>query len=371
MAPFPETEIMTIKRLEVALRKNDFKLLKEGAYKLHEKFHGGFKFEYIDLLKEILSNANNTPSIPHETREVLVSTIEDILADKNEPALEQNRVSSLTSLSYSTKEETPELQVQMKTSVQSPFSAEPFKEFSTPKVVVNSSLEPSNVEPVEEKTKQIAVFWCEEVSKTPVNKYKQMISKLKEEDVSFKEWFNLTLGLSSLNSDISSIRGILDRLGNKKVDFVTNSRSAELINLKNENINLIPAFGFMNSFRCSNCSETALSQNSLILKCPKCSSPMFLDVYSSESGINLDYYNSSIVSLGSASIWLLIQPKADKEVFNLLKSALQLSSKVSEIFILDNDINNKESAKNEFLELKPDLKINISQGAYEEFFSSI
>ena len=38
MAPFPETEIMTIKRLEVALRKMDLKLLKDGAYKLQVHF---------------------------------------------------------------------------------------------------------------------------------------------------------------------------------------------------------------------------------------------------------------------------------------------------------------------------------------------
>ena len=61
MAPFPEAEIMTIKRLEVALRKMDFKLLKDGAYKLHEKYHGGHRFEYLDLLQDILVEIlNNT-----------------------------------------------------------------------------------------------------------------------------------------------------------------------------------------------------------------------------------------------------------------------------------------------------------------------
>ena len=44
MAPFPESESMTIKRLEVAIRKKDMHLLKDGAYKLHEKFHTGHKF---------------------------------------------------------------------------------------------------------------------------------------------------------------------------------------------------------------------------------------------------------------------------------------------------------------------------------------
>ena len=47
MAPFPETEIMTLKRLEVALKKGDFKLLRDGTYKLHEKYHSGYEFEYI------------------------------------------------------------------------------------------------------------------------------------------------------------------------------------------------------------------------------------------------------------------------------------------------------------------------------------
>ena len=37
MTSFSETETMTLKRLEVALRKSDFKLLKEGAYRLYEK----------------------------------------------------------------------------------------------------------------------------------------------------------------------------------------------------------------------------------------------------------------------------------------------------------------------------------------------
>ena len=41
MAPFPESEDMTIKRLMVAVRKNDHQLLKMGTYKVHEKFQIG------------------------------------------------------------------------------------------------------------------------------------------------------------------------------------------------------------------------------------------------------------------------------------------------------------------------------------------
>ena len=80
MAPFPEAEIMTIKRLEVALRKMDFKLLKDGAYKLHEKYHGGHRFEYLDLLKDIYIEISNNPSIPDDVKDILAPTIEDILS---------------------------------------------------------------------------------------------------------------------------------------------------------------------------------------------------------------------------------------------------------------------------------------------------
>ena len=72
MAPFPEAEIMTIKRLEVALRKMDFKLLKDGAYKLHEKFHSGHKFEYTDLLKDLLAELLNNTSVPEDIKNILL-----------------------------------------------------------------------------------------------------------------------------------------------------------------------------------------------------------------------------------------------------------------------------------------------------------
>lgn len=103
MTPFPETEIMTIKRIEVALRKMDFKLLKDGAYKLHEKFHSGFKFEYCDVLKDILEEVKAENQIPEEIKSILIPTIEDILNESNS-GFETNRVSALTSLSYNSSE---------------------------------------------------------------------------------------------------------------------------------------------------------------------------------------------------------------------------------------------------------------------------
>jgi len=158
MAPFPETEIMTIKRLEVALRKMDFKLLKDGAYKLHEKYHSGFKFEYLDLLKDLFLDISNNASIPEDIKDILTPTIEDILSSQGiktdtttspYDAINHNRVSSLTSLTYNTNQQKTIDEPKMnafsafgtnnsaiqnnqpqRIFTQSPFSAEPFKELN-------------------------------------------------------------------------------------------------------------------------------------------------------------------------------------------------------------------------------------------------
>lgn len=79
MAPFPESEDMTIKRLMVALRKNDHQLLKMGTYKLHEKFHTGHEFELLDDLRQILKIVEEK-QYPPEISDILCSTIKDILS---------------------------------------------------------------------------------------------------------------------------------------------------------------------------------------------------------------------------------------------------------------------------------------------------
>ncbi|MCD8023902.1 MAG: hypothetical protein LUE64_00005, partial [Candidatus Gastranaerophilales bacterium] len=83
MAPFPEAEDMTIKRLYVALKRNDVQLLQMGAHKLHEKFHTGHKFELLDDLRQILTYIEAENSfVPNDVKELLTKTINDILNGK-------------------------------------------------------------------------------------------------------------------------------------------------------------------------------------------------------------------------------------------------------------------------------------------------
>ncbi len=176
MAPFPETEIMTIKRIEVALRKMDLKLLKDGAYKLHEKFHSGFKFEYIDILKEIKQEVEHNEEITQDIKGILIPTIDDILqSDSHKPS-----VSSLTKLSYNTAETETNSETQSETKPEikparfDAFSAfgstpasqtnkvEPFKEFQNSQET-NETANAISKEELEEKFEKIASEIREEI----------------------------------------------------------------------------------------------------------------------------------------------------------------------------------------------------------------
>ncbi len=105
MAPFPESEDMTIKRIMVALRKNDYQLLKMGTYKLHEKFHTGHEFELIDDLRQILETVEQK-QYPPEISDILCSTIKDILSKK---AMKQISWENQILPSDSGKNDTPEV----------------------------------------------------------------------------------------------------------------------------------------------------------------------------------------------------------------------------------------------------------------------
>ncbi len=267
MTPFPETEIMTIKRLEVALRKMDYKLLKDGAYKLHEKFHGGHQFEYIDLLKEILDNVSSNPSIPEDTKGILIPTINDILISRNVEINQDysgQRVSSLTSLSYTIPQEpkeeenteeqnqeiveqneqkeeiqeqkeevkqeikeekinafsafsapqTQNIQTQniqpQKTFTQSPFSAQPFKEFSNPLRVNSSIVQPQPAQQVEQ-TGQAA-------QEEKIEKKVEVGEEIKKELKSVAIFFNQNSSYEK-NRNIKSLREEISKINDKDISL--------------------------------------------------------------------------------------------------------------------------------------------------------
>ena len=390
MAPFPEAEIMTIKRLEVALRKMDFKLLKDGAYKLHEKYHSGHKFEYLDLLRDIMIEISNNPSVPEDIKNILCSTIEDILAQDNfiqndsisysDNNYQEKQVSTLTSLSYNIPqeestiskeemaiitdepietdyniekkdfefvEENKEFQQESKINAfdafspqktqfnqtqeqpqrfftQSPFSAEPFKEFNHPTQISTTieevetmqtstplSIEPTSApiyidtptQPIQQEItqtptqiqyqeteiiaqaqdkKSIAILYCQDNSNEKIKnilKLREIISSSREKTASIDDLMALISEITTqANTNVIELQGILKQINSKgsKTALVTNSQSEMLTELldslelkydlyknnEEDKMNLIPLYGLSNLFYCSECGQTHLDKSS-------------------------------------------------------------------------------------------------------------
>jgi len=483
MMPFPETEIMTLKRLEVAIRKMDFKLLKDGAYKLHEKYHSGHRFEYTDLLKQIYTNVIENNAVPNDIKDILIPTIEDILSQNQASSFSQGLPQALSqdlsqsilkeqsvNLFQNTKPESfqpasnsisayevfngpHQLNTNTDKSINGnvqkveqgqPFEfrgqeypsqeypnqehiTKPFQEFNSLAPIENSQtsqvpseavIQPSllaNVEMQEKKNetwieekkqiqkiKTISIFYGQESSKDKIRnilKLKELILKSKEEEISLNETLKLIQEIKTqANTNVSELKNVLEqfRTSKNKVNLITNSQSADLISLlkeanhsfsflrQNENINLnfIPLFGLSNLFTCCTCRETYLNQKKdetfpLILSCPKCKSPMYPTLYAvndDKMQIDINYYNYAVSNFAKSDIWLLIHPDLnDTFLLDMLKTVLNLSDTVEEIYILDKDINVKETYKKAFLESSNNrnIKIDIQTNAYENFYNSL
>ena len=300
MTPFPESEIMTIKRLEVALRKTDYKLLKDGAYKLHEKYHSGHKFEYLDLLKEIFMEVSNNASIPQDIKDLLTPTIEDILSERGisadtstspYEALNQNRVSSLTSLSYNSNNvqekevQQPEeqkisafdafsaktVQTSYEPNFENSFETKPFEEFSTPTISTtenfsqehnsyeensenetqqiqqdtqqnqheNINKENTQYEQMPIKAKTVAIYYGQDNSNEKAKniiKYRELISKSQNSEM--KEVLRLLCEINTqTNTNVSELKNLLEQLKttSHKINLITNSSSKNLIELFEKN----------------------------------------------------------------------------------------------------------------------------------------
>ena len=473
MAPFPEAEIMTIKRLEVALRKMDYKLLKDGAYKLHEKYHGGHKFEYFDLLKEIFLEISNNPSIPTDVKDILSPTIEDILAQQG---IETNTTTSpYESFNHQeTSNETTQNEHQTETKInafdafsapketvqphryftQSPFSAQPFKEFhpiehhqpihsqtvqSEPEQKIQEENQiqeqyqqptfeavqkeetqaiqeqsysqqveqAEQVEQVEQQTaeaeapqkkKTIAIYYAQNNSNEKIkniSKLRELISSSRDKNSSIDDILSLISEISiQSDTNVFELKGIIEQLNLKgnSANLITNSQSANFVELLNSTnvtyslydnnednkINIIPVNGLSNLFVCEECNEKYLNKNNgikpLILECPKCKHPMYPDFYSGveEAKINMNYYNKALINLANSTTWLLIHPTYNSSIdINIIKSALNVSSKVEEIYIVDKDINAREQYRAMIAEINPEIKVNIQSTVLEDFLNNI
>lgn len=252
-------------------------------------------------------------------------------------------------------------------------------------------IEEEITEPVK---KSILIFLGQDSSNEKIKnieKYKSFINNKLE--VSIYEITNLINEIKiQADTNVSELRMLLEKLKitNHDINLLTNSQSANLIDLFVQNdttysifnpsddkrVNALPFLGLTNMYKCLECGEKYVDTNekinSFALQCPKCKGAMLPDLYTTNGEINMDYYNSSIIALANSDTWFLIHPPLDEKLtLNMIRSAAKVSSRVKEIYILDKDINTRETYKKLFEDINSEIKVNTNLSVIEDFFSSI
>ncbi|MBR2069243.1 MAG: hypothetical protein IJ877_05720 [Candidatus Gastranaerophilales bacterium] len=263
---------------------------------------------------------------------------------------------------------------------------------------IQSAVQEIIEEPKEEvqeiEQKAIAIFYGQDSSNEKIKniiKYRELIHN--NGNFSLNEITSLINEIKTqADTNVSELKTLLEQLKttNHNVNLLTNSQSANLVELFNQSnitysifnpsedkrVNLLPLLGLTNLYKCFECDNEFLEDNekinSFILQCHKCKGAMLPDLYCAKGEINMDYYNSSIIALANSDIWLLIHPSlSERLTLNMIRSALKVSSQVREIYIVDKDINIRETYRKLFYDINPEVKVNTNLNVIEEFFSNI
>lgn len=402
MAPFPESESMTIKRLEVALRKKDMHLLKDGAYKLHEKFHTGHKFEFLSELEQILEYVN-THDIPQEIKEILCPTIDEIINTKNEqqetilqPVINEEDI-KLQGPAY---EEYIAQQVQKEPEnlVENTVEQDDFEHFETPVITQEN--------PTRQTKEDSILFFYDDNSSdidySEIKNYRNRLNNLFSSQ-NHQDDYNLLKEIAVINNlvdtKIFDIDKILNMLKTSKYDvsFITTSQSQDLTKILKENeinfeipfvqkidkniqegqktFDFIPMLGLSNIFVCSNCNsrnlKTDFSTKTLSVQCPNCDSASFPDLYAINSynpDCNPIFWQRALKAFIKSDIWIIVNPPLDENkeiIFDFIKTASDCANP-KRIYLFSKENDKREFYKNLFLKSLPDVQILSSFASVEQ-----
>ncbi len=390
MAPFPESESMTIKRLEVAIRKKDMHLLKDGAYKLHEKFHTGHKFEFLSQLEQILQYIKSS-EIPEEITDILCPTIEEILnaqGAKNEvqPQIvvkdENIKLQGAAYDEYMAQQEAQKEPEEFKDLT----DASDFVHFETPQPVKN----------IQNKAEDILFFYDDnstDIDYTQIKNYRNKLNNLFSSQ-DHQNDYNLLQEIAVLNNivdtkifDIDKILSML-KTSKNNISFVTTSQSQEITKIltekeinfeipfvkkidkaddENQNVfDFIPMLGLSNIFVCSNCNsrnlKTDFSTKTLSVQCPNCDSASFPDIYAINSynpDCNPLFWQRAFKAFVKSGIWIIVNPPLDENkeiIFDFIKTAAECS-KLKRIYLFSKENDKREFYTSMFLKYFPDAQI--------------
>ena len=367
-----ESDSMTIKRLEIALQKEDSALLKTAGYKLHEKFHAGHKFEYLPQLKQILAFIENE-NLEGEFYRMISLTIREIVASQ-EGTTEHSATFFEQQNVFGAQDEqnTPqEQEAQVMENSQS--IAPPEGVFSSRGYEVNMSedgftsglentIEQASTPIVNETFDtfsggDIFIYWEEknsEITTDLLSDYRKTITSdasLSEFLAKFKTISNiLDLDLSNMNRILSTMASL-----NKQITFATSSLNSNLWDRIKENggesWDFLPIWDQINSFECIECDNKFISTKSPAAQCQSCGGSAF-----AQFNLNPLNLQRSLDALMNSKTWVLINPPVGDTTLETMFSIAFKNSKPDKICLLTHDNERKMYYKNMFYgcEIKSD-----------------
>ena len=426
MAPFPESESMTIKRLEVALRKKDMQLLKDGAYKLHEKFHTGHRFEFISELEQILKYVQEH-DIAQEIKEILCPTIEEILAPDSTNLNIQNNASQMsqeqtqpdTSAACGQeiqsnaiiKDEDIKLQgrayeeyMASLTQKEPVMFEESFAENEHQNLNTTEPFEKIKTPAIEPKADNILLFYDDnsaDINYNEIKNYRNRLNNLFSMHNS-EDDYSLLREIAALNNivdtkiyDIDKVFAML-KTSKSNVSFVTTSQSQELTKIlcdkkinfeipyvqkiaQEENnsasFSFIPMLGLSNIFVCSHCNlrslKTDFCTKTLSVQCPNCDSAAFPDLYAINSynpDCNPIFWHRAFGAFVKSKIWIIINPPLDENkevIFDFVKTACECSTP-DKIYLFSKENDKKEFYINMLAKMLPSAAIRTDFSNMEQ-----
>lgn len=362
-----ESDSMTIKRLEIALQKEDTDLLKTAGYKLHEKFHAGHKFEYLSQLKQILAFIENE-RLEGEFYRLISLTIKEILAAQESdtaPLLQEPSLQSIET-AQPVKIEQP---IENAQTIEPPEGIFPSQDY---KINTTEDSRTSELDKTVEAAPQasvsdepssgflsgdIFIYWEEknsEIDSRLINDYKRTIfsdASLSEFLTKFRTISNiLDLDLSNLGKIFSTMAGL-----NKQVTFATASLNSNLWERIKENGGndwyFLPIWDQINTFECTECENKFIDAKTPAAQCPSCGANAF-----AQFNLNALNLQRALDGLMNSKTWVLINPPMGNVTVETMFSTAFKNAKPDKICLLTHDTERKAYYKNMFYgrEIKSD-----------------
>jgi hypothetical protein len=327
MTPFPEQEPMAIRRIEVALKKRDWILFKQGILKINSMHETGTLWSDVEGWQGLINQAESE-NIPPDLMEEFSLITKGIIE-----SIDENTMIAAYTESENTQEN------------------------------IQEDIYPSENKIASED--KVAIFFNQDIDtnqSSAIKKHKITLNNIINNFLNYapepkwlEELSKLLHSFDKPNNDITSLVSILSFYKQSGTIITTSCDNNIVKALLNENIDfsipdikqlhgsdnyweLLPLGGLCCSYICSECGsrsvKTELHTTTVVGSCSKCAGaiyPDITDICDDTAEVNPKIWWKAFKKLSDASTWILVNPPAFNEkalVKDLIKDAASDAKKV-------------------------------------------